>query len=187
MGKIRSFCSVNSSHTRLCAFLSIECPLVSELSIIGGVKEEKFKKVFIFWILFSIFCNQVIQKRREYRENPYHHSTLSLSFVKRQPFTLTTSPNRINITPSPRQLITKNINFSSSNFPINKIKGNEDDQEKQKKNTKNWRVNTIISSNKEDELFNNSFTPPRISVSTTHETPKTTKQVEQITNRFTYF
>lgn len=169
-GKTRSFRPGSNSHSQLCAFLLLECPLVSKELPIEGVDGDKMKKV--------------IQKRREYKDSRlHHHSTPSLTFGKRQPFLSTTiSPSRFNPTPTPtRGTILKNVNFSPPSSAKN---------QKEEKTTKNWRVNTVLSSNKEEQNLGNTstassavFTPTTISLASAQMTPKTTKIDENLINR----
>uniref|UniRef100_A0A1I8B2I0 Uncharacterized protein n=1 Tax=Meloidogyne hapla TaxID=6305 RepID=A0A1I8B2I0_MELHA len=169
-GKTRSFRPGSNSHSQLCAFLLLECPLVSKELPIEGVDGDKMKKV--------------IQKRREYKDSRlHHHSTPSLTFGKRQPFLSTTiSPSRFNTTPTPtRGTILKNVNFSPPSSAKN---------QKEEKTTKNWRVNTVLSSNKEEQNLGNTstassavFTPTTISLASAQMTPKTTKIDENLINR----
>uniref|UniRef100_A0A915N575 Uncharacterized protein n=1 Tax=Meloidogyne javanica TaxID=6303 RepID=A0A915N575_MELJA len=160
--KTRSFRPGSGSHAQLCAFLLLECPLVSKELPIEGVNDDRLKKI--------------IQKRREYKDNHlHHHSTPSLTYGKRQQFMSTTvSPiSRFNTTPRGGTIL-KNINFSPPSSPRNKI-------EEKSTTTKNWRVNTVVSSNKEQKLTEDSanFTPTTISVALS-QTPKTARKDEDL-------
>uniref|UniRef100_A0A914L6F4 Uncharacterized protein n=2 Tax=Meloidogyne incognita TaxID=6306 RepID=A0A914L6F4_MELIC len=86
----------------------------------------------------------------------------------------TVSPiSRFNTTPRGGTVL-KNINFSPPSSPKNKI-------EEKSTTTKNWRVNTVVSSNKEQKLTDDSanFTPTTISVALP-QTPKTARKDENL-------